>query len=80
MEETSHSDATFPNQTISVAGQPYQFQVASEGISLRSGSSMALYIATPNNIMVYDMGQPVRVVITTTQSIYSIETNVESPS
>lgn len=65
--------------TISFAGQSYQFQAATQGLTLKAGSSMALYIALPNNIMAYDMGQPVNVVVTTTQAVYATETNVQSP-
>jgi hypothetical protein len=66
------------NQEISIGNQKFQFEAASEGVSLKAGSSMALYIQTPNNIMVYNMGTPVTIVITTTQAIYSTQTNVES--
>jgi hypothetical protein len=73
-------DITSGTSTITLAGNPYVFEVATQGISLRSGASMALYLAVPINIMLYDMGQPIRVVITTTQSIYTAEANVESPT
>lgn len=66
------------NQMISIGNKPLQFEVASEEISLKAGSSIAFYIATPNNILVYNVGQPVTIVITTTQAIYSTQTNVES--
>jgi hypothetical protein len=73
-------DIALPEQTITIGGEPFQFQAADQGVSLKSGSSMALYVATPNNIMVYSMGQPVTVVIKTTQAIYTAQANVESPS
>ena len=78
--DLAFADVKLANMTISIANQPYEFQAASEGISLKSGSSMALYIATPDNIMVYDMGQPITVVVSTTQAIYTGQANVESPA
>jgi hypothetical protein len=76
--DLSFTDITNSTQTISIVGKPYQFEAASQGISLKAGSSMAIYIATPDNIMVYNMGQPVTVVVTTTHAIYSTQANVES--
>jgi len=73
-------DITRPetNTTITIAGEPYEFNLASQGISLKAGSSMAIYIAVPNNLMIYDTGQPVRLSIQTTQTVYTIEANVET--
>jgi hypothetical protein len=65
---------------ISIADAPYTFTVAAQGLSLKAGSSMMMYIALPNNLMIYDMGQPVRVVVSTTQAVYTIEAAVETPS
>jgi hypothetical protein len=69
-----------PEATITIAEEPYTFSIATQGLSLKAGSSMACYIALPGNLMIYDMGQPVRVVVSTTQAVYTIEANVEAPS
>ncbi len=66
------------NSTINIAGISYDFTIASEGLTIQAGTSMAFYIVVPNNIMVYDLAQPVRMVMTTTQSIYCMETLVQA--
>jgi hypothetical protein len=66
------------NSTINIAGTPYDFTVAREGLTIQAGTSMAFYIVVPNNIMVYDLAQPVRMILTTTQSIYCMETLVQA--
>jgi hypothetical protein len=66
------------NTTITIAGQPYDFTVASEGLTVKSGNSVAFYIVIPDRILIYDLSTPVRMVITTTQGVYCTETIVQS--
>ncbi len=66
------------NTTITIAGQPYDFTVASEGLTIKSGNSVAFYIVIPDRIVIYDLSTPVRMVITTTQGVYCTETLVQS--
>jgi hypothetical protein len=76
--DLAYADISGGNTTLTIAGAPHEFTTASEGLTLKAGSSIAFYIAVPNNIMIYDLAQPIRMVITTSQSVYCIETNVQS--
>ena len=62
------------NTTITIADEPYDFTVANEGLTIQSGTSIALYIAIPNSVMLYDLSEPLRIVVTTTQGAYFMET------
>lgn len=66
------------NNTITIGGQPFVFTTASEGLTLKSGWTIMFYMTIPDRIMVYDLGQPIRVVISTTQAVYCTETNVKT--
>lgn len=66
------------NTTISIAGQPFQFSPASEGLTIKPGSSIAFYVVLPNCINVYNISTPMDIVITTTQSVYCAQTVVQS--
>ncbi len=72
------ADLTNGNNTITIGNQPYVFTVAGEGLTLKSGWTIMFYITIPDRVMVYDLGQPVRIVISTTQAIYCSETNVQT--
>lgn len=66
------------NTTIPISGQPFVFTPASEGLTIKSGYSIAFYMIIPNSIEVYDVSMPVDIVITTTQAAYCAETLVQS--
>jgi hypothetical protein len=66
------------NTTITIGNVPYNFDVAQEGLTLKSGQTMVFYIALPERLMVYDLGTPVRIVISTTQAAYCSETLVQT--
>jgi len=66
------------NNTITVGNEPFVFTVAEEGLTLKSGWTMMFYMVIPDRIMVYDLGQPIRIVISTTQAVYCTETNVQT--
>jgi len=66
------------NTTINVAGQPYDFAPADEGLTIKSGGSIAFYIVLPNCISVNNLSQPVDTIITTTQAVYCTETLVQA--
>lgn len=66
------------NNTILVANEPFVFTVAGEGLTLKSGWTIMFYISIPDRVMVYDLGQPVRIVISTTQAVYCTETNIQT--
>ena len=73
--------STFSNRAsanITVGNQVYTLEVAQEGLTLKSGSTMMFYIALPDRLMVYDLGAPVRIVISTTQVVYCSETLVQT--
>jgi hypothetical protein len=63
--------------TINIADQPYDFTVASEGLTIQSENSIAFYIIIPNTIMLYDLSEPVRIIINTTQGVYLAEAAVQ---
>jgi hypothetical protein len=66
------------NTTATLGDSNYDFQAATEGLTIQSGSTLVVYIVVPNRIMIYDLSAPIRTVITTTQSVYCIETVVQS--
>ncbi|MEM2098876.1 MAG: hypothetical protein QXU99_03910 [Candidatus Bathyarchaeia archaeon] len=66
------------DSTINVFGVDYAFTSASEGLTIKSGWTILFYIALPERIMVYDLGQPVRIAIHTTQAVYCSETNTQT--
>ncbi len=66
------------NSTITIGDQQFTFNVAEEGLTLKSGWTMTFYIAIPNTIMVYDLATPTRMVISTTQAVYCTETLVQT--
>ncbi len=66
------------NTTITIANKDYDFQIAGEGLTIKSGYSLAFYIVVPNRVMVYDLSTPLRMVITTTQGVYITETLVQT--
>jgi hypothetical protein len=66
------------NVTIAVGGTDFVFAPAEAGLTLRSGWTMAFYVSLPNRIMLYDLATPVRMLITTTQSVYCTETLVQT--
>jgi hypothetical protein len=66
------------NTTITIGLLDYDFVGASEGLTIKSGWTIAFYIVVPNRVMVYDLSTPLRMVITTTQGIYCTETIVQT--
>jgi hypothetical protein len=66
------------NTTVTIGNQPYDFTVAGEGLTLKSGWTMAFYIAVPDRVMIYDLASPIRMVISTTQAVYCTETLVQT--
>lgn len=64
--------------TISV-GSSYIFeQGGTTDITLESGKTLILYIASPDSITVNDIGLTVAITVFTSQAMYYKETNVES--
>lgn len=62
------------NNTVAIGATAYKFVVASENLILPSRCLMIVYIVNPGNIMVYDVGRPIRVVVSTAQALYATET------
>ena len=56
----------------------YDFTVVSENLILQPGWTMLFFIVNPGNLIVYDVGTPVRVTISTGQSLYATETIVKA--
>jgi hypothetical protein len=63
---------------VDIGGVIYTFNVAGDDFVLRSGWTMMFYIALPGRLMVYDLGLPARILITTSQSVYVTETLVQT--
>jgi hypothetical protein len=66
------------NTTVTIDNQPYDFTVAGEGLTMKSGWTMAFYIAVPDRVMIYDLASPIRMIISTTQAVYCTETLVQT--
>lgn len=66
------------NTTIPVGDISMPFEIAGEGLTIKSGWSIAFYIVVPDRVMVYDLSTPLRMVITTTQGVYITETLVQT--
>jgi hypothetical protein len=66
------------NQTaensLTLEGSVYNFTVVSESLILQSGWSMVFFVVNPANLIVYDVGTPIRVTISTGQALYATET------
>lgn len=63
---------------VLIGDKNYTFKVAGDDFVLQSGWTMMFYIVNPGRITVYDVGLPVRMVISTAQAVYCVETNVQS--
>lgn len=66
------------NTTIPIGGKDYEFQIATEGLTVKAGWTIAFYVLVPDRVMVYDLSTPLRMVITTTQAAYVTETLVQT--
>ena len=66
------------NTTITINAQHYVFTAASQGLTIKSGWSVAFYIVVPNLISIYDLSTPVQMTISTAQGVYFTETLVQS--
>ncbi len=64
--------------TLNFDGTDYNFEVVGENLILQSGWSMLFFIVNPGKLMVYDVGTPIRVTITTAQALYATETIVNA--
>jgi hypothetical protein len=68
------------NTTINIGNQPFQFTPASNALTLQQGNTLMLYINIPNTIMLYNLSEPLRIIINTTQSVYLSEAQVQVAS
>jgi hypothetical protein len=64
--------------TINIAGSPYDFEMANQGLTIKVGTSLAFYVVVPNRVMIYDLATPLRMMVSTTQAVYITETLVSS--
>lgn len=64
--------------TVDIGNQPYDFTVASEGLTIKSGQSIAFYAVVPNRVSIYDLSTPLTMVISTTQGVYFTQTLVQT--
>ncbi len=75
---TLETIARAANASIPIGSESYVFTLASEGLTIKSGQSLAFYAVIPNRVMVYDLSTPLRMVISTTQGVYCTETLVQT--
>jgi len=77
LEYISNFNQTGTN-TVTLDGTPHDMTVVSENLILQSGWSMLFFIVNPGNLMVYDVGTPMRVTLSTAQALYATETIVKA--
>ncbi|MCW4007960.1 MAG: type IV pilin [Candidatus Bathyarchaeota archaeon] len=63
---------------ITIGTTDYIFEQASTDLTLESGKTMIIYIASPDSITVNDIGLTVAITVFTSQAMYYKETNVEA--
>jgi len=66
------------SNTLTFDETTYDFEVVGENMILQSGWSMLFFIVNPGKRMVYDVGAPIRVTISTAQALYATETIVKA--
>jgi hypothetical protein len=77
LEYIANFNQTGTNQ-LTLDGTDYDFTVVSENLILQSGWTMLFFIVNPQNLIVYDVGTPVRVTISTGQALYATESIVKA--
>jgi hypothetical protein len=77
LEYVANFNKTGANQ-LTLDGTDYDFTVVSENLILQSGWTMLFFIVNPQNLIVYDVGTPVRVTISTGQALYATESIVKA--
>lgn len=77
LEYVSNFNQTGTN-ALDIDGTTYNFTVVSENLILQSGWTMLFFIVNPGNLIVYDVGTPIRVMIVTGQALYATETVVKA--
>ena len=63
---------------ITIGGTEYTFDAATDDITVRSGTSIVVYITSPDSISVNDIGLTVGMTVHTSQAMYYKECNVEA--
>ena len=71
-------NATLTNYGNITIGTPFNFTVATDDITVKSGYSIIIYILNPDSISVNDIGLTVGMTVHTSQAMYYKETNVEA--
>lgn len=65
---------------VTIGRSPYNFSVATDDLTLSSGSTLIIYIIKPDSISVTHIGLTIGIEIFTPRSTYHVETNVEAVS
>ncbi|HSV50008.1 MAG TPA: type IV pilin [Candidatus Acidoferrales bacterium] len=63
--------------SINIGTTPYVFEQATTDLTVKSGTTLIIYISNPDSISVGDVGLTVSVNIFTSQAMYYKETNVQ---
>jgi hypothetical protein len=71
------SSSTGATASITIEGTARTFSRASDDIAVESGTTLVIYIRSPDSITVSDIGVTTRVTIHSANAMYSKEANVE---
>jgi len=66
------------NGTVTVGSTAFTTTQATTDMTLQSGKSLIVYIATPDSITINDIGLTVAITVFSSQAMYYKETNVQS--
>jgi hypothetical protein len=64
--------------SIDIGGTDYDFAVASDDITIKSGYTAIIYIDSPDSVSMNDIGLTVALTLFTSQAMHYKETNVEA--
>jgi hypothetical protein len=73
----SNVDLTGASVSISIEGASETFTQASDDIAVESGTTLVVYINSPDSIGVGDIGVTTRITVYSANAPYSKETNIE---
>ncbi len=72
------NSSTTGGNSVSFGQTTYDFTVATTSLTLKSGTTMLMYIINPDSITINDVGLTVSVTLYTAQAMYYVETNVQT--
>lgn len=76
--DLSYNTTLTDGGNITIGSTEYTFDAATDDITVRSGTSIVVYITSPDSISVNDIGLTVGMTVHTSQAMYYKECNVEA--